>query len=77
METHCTQRDGGARTTMLGEKKIGQAIMTLHVSEELVPQSEQPCLMQDKRTELRLVLNRRLSEGQRSSLMQGRVVSIH
>ena len=54
---------------MLGEKKIGQAIMTLHVSEELVPQSEQPCLMQDKRTELRLVLNRRLSEGQRSSLM--------
>ena len=54
---------------MLGEKKIGLAIMTLHVSEELVLQSEQPCLMQDKRTELRLVLNRRLSEGHRSSLM--------
>ena len=54
---------------MLGEKKIGQPIMTLRVSEELVQQSEQPCLMQDRRTELRLVLNGRLSEGQRSSPM--------
>ena len=54
---------------MLGEEKIGQPIMTLRVSEELVQQSEQPCLMQDRRTDLRLVLNGRLSEGQRSSPM--------
>lgn len=65
MEIHCTQRDGGARTTLLAEKKIGEAIMSLHICEGLAQQSEQPCLVQARRTELTLALDSGLSEGQR------------
>lgn len=39
--------------------------MSLHICEGLAQQSEQPCLVQARRTELRLALDSGLSEGQR------------
>lgn len=58
-------RDGGARTNSLGEKKIGEVMMTLDISERLAQLSEQPCLVRARRTGLRLALHSKLAEGQR------------
>lgn len=65
MGTHRAHRAGGTRTTSPGKKKMGEIIMTLHISEGLAPLSKQACLVQARRTELRLMLDRRLSERQR------------
>lgn len=58
MGTRRTLRDGGARATLVGEKKIGEIIMTLlHISEGLARLSKGACPVQVRRTELGLMLD--------------------